>query len=87
MLPFEDTTSLSLLYHLNSEPWENAEAYGNTMYEVDYKEYSDAMGGLPLPVAEDSASLRLLRVRVLTRKRMQSELCRLAGPFDRESEK
>jgi SagB-type dehydrogenase family enzyme len=63
MLPFEDTTSLSLLYHLNSEPWENAEAYGNTMYEVDYKEYSDAMGGLPLPVAEDSASLRLLRVR------------------------
>ena len=27
MLPFEDGTSLSLLYHLNSEPWGNIEAY------------------------------------------------------------
>ena len=27
MLPFEDPTSLSLLFHLNSEPWLNDEAY------------------------------------------------------------
>lgn len=63
MLPFEDITSLSLLYHLNSEPWENAEAYRTASYEVNYKEYSDAVDGVPLPAAEESALMRLLRAR------------------------
>lgn len=63
MLPFEDVTSLSMLYHLNSEPWQHTEAYQSASYEVNYKEYSDTVDGLPLPVAEDSLLMRLLRAR------------------------
>jgi hypothetical protein len=29
MIPFEDPTTLSLLYHLNSEPWLNTQAYND----------------------------------------------------------
>ena len=33
MLPRDDATSLPLLYHLNSEPWFNFEAYRSSAYE------------------------------------------------------
>jgi SagB-type dehydrogenase family enzyme len=63
VLPFEDITSLSLLYHLNSEPWQNVEDYQSASYEVNYKEYPDTVDVLPLPVAKDSPLMRLLRAR------------------------
>jgi hypothetical protein len=37
MIPFEDPTTLSLLYHLNSEPWLNTQAYNDSPYEVEYR--------------------------------------------------
>src|SRR5262245_22985589 len=35
MIRYQDSTRLSLLYHLNSEPWQNAEAYQGGAYEVE----------------------------------------------------
>jgi SagB-type dehydrogenase family enzyme len=63
MLPFEDFDSLALLYHLNSEPWLNAEAYTEP-YEVQYKEMTARGEPVPLPEpAGESALLSLLRER------------------------
>jgi SagB-type dehydrogenase family enzyme len=63
LLPIDDTDSLSRLYHLNSEPWLNVEAYSSDPYEVGYKEVGETTP-VPLPVAgEDSTLLRLLRDR------------------------
>ena len=63
MIPYEDPTTLSLLYHINSEPWLNTEAYEAAGYEVDYKQVSS--GGGPLPLADPAGSrlLELLRSR------------------------
>src|SRR5205085_11696336 len=39
MIPADDATTLSLLYHINSEPWDNTEAYQAARdYEVEYKD-------------------------------------------------
>lgn len=59
MLPFEDETSLSLLFHLNSEPWANMEAYHNAVYEVEYKSVAAMSPELPLPPPPDTALTRL----------------------------
>jgi SagB-type dehydrogenase family enzyme len=47
MLPVEDGTTLPLLYHLNSEPWMNLEAYADHPYEVEFKREQ----GIAEPVA------------------------------------
>ena len=47
MIPVEDGTTLPLLYHLNSEPWMNLEAYAQHSYEVEFKR--EAGEALPLP--------------------------------------
>ena len=63
MLRVDDADSLSLLYHLNSEPWLNVEVYSSDPYEVGYKEINDtAAVSLPAP-RDDSTLLRLLRDR------------------------
>ena len=59
MLPFEDETSLSLLYHLNSEPWGNNEAYQSGTYEVEYKQITSSSPSLPLPAPPQSEVTRL----------------------------
>jgi len=63
MLRFEDPISLSLLYHLNSEPWLNTEAYEALPYEVQYKEMAGADRMIPLPPPTQSPLLRLLEAR------------------------
>jgi SagB-type dehydrogenase family enzyme len=63
MLPFEDETSLSLLYHLNSEPWGNVEAYQNITYEVEYKQVTPAAPPLILPPLPESKVTRLANMR------------------------
>jgi SagB-type dehydrogenase family enzyme len=55
MLPFEDATSLSLLYHLNSEPWANTEAYQSGTYEVEYKQVTPCPSPFSLPAPSESA--------------------------------
>lgn len=67
MLPFEDETSLSLLFHLNSEPWANLEAYHNAVYEVEYKDVAATSPELPLPQPPDTALTRLFPSRASCR--------------------
>jgi SagB-type dehydrogenase family enzyme len=58
-VPAEDATSLSLLYHLNSEPWLNYEAY-EAAYEVEAKRYAAAGEGVALPPAPATPLRELL---------------------------
>lgn len=67
MLPFEDETTLSLLFHLNSEPWANIEAYQSAVYEVEYKELRGALLEHELPPAAETAFAHLIRRRVSCR--------------------
>lgn len=59
MLPFEDETTLSLLYHLNSEPWGNVEAYQRVTYEVEYKHVAPSSPPVSLPTPVESDVTRL----------------------------
>ena len=59
MIRFDDASTLSLLYHLNSEPWHNTEAYEGTPYEVEYKQFAGAPSTL-LPPPSESALRTLL---------------------------
>src|SRR5215472_6616769 len=57
MLPFDDETSLSMLFHLNSEPWSNTEAYESAVYEVEYKDVVPVASELQLlPSVETDVS-------------------------------
>lgn len=67
MLPFEDTNTLSLLFHLNSEPWGNTDAYQNATYDVGYKDVSSCLPEVALPAAPESALRSLLRKRASCR--------------------
>ena len=62
MLPVKDAYSLPLLYHLNSEPWLNIEAYNDPTNEVQFKQVESA--AVPLPPAHKSSALnKLLQAR------------------------
>lgn len=67
MIRFEDATTLSLLYHLNSEPWLNVDAYQGASYEVDYKAFSNTDRTALSPPA-DSPLRRLLTRRKSCRR-------------------
>ena len=67
MIPVEDGTTLPLLYHLNSEPWMNLEAYAQHSYEVEFKREAGEPLALPTP-AEGSQLMRLLEARGSCRK-------------------
>jgi SagB-type dehydrogenase family enzyme len=64
MIPAEDPTTLSLLFHLNSEPWMNSEAYNQALgYEVEYKEVSAGGPSVRLAPPPDSPLASALRAR------------------------
>lgn len=64
MIPSDDPSALSLLYHINSEPWDNTEAYQAAKdYEVEYKEMVVAGDVLKLPAASATPLSRLLQAR------------------------
>jgi SagB-type dehydrogenase family enzyme len=63
MIPFEDATTLSLLYHLNSEPWRNDEAYRGDAYRQEFLEVESPVSRASLPPAPDSPLSRLIRLR------------------------
>ena len=67
MLPFNDETTLSMLFHLNSEPWANTEAYESAVYEVEYKSVAAPSPELPLPQPSDTALTRLAGKRASCR--------------------
>ena len=53
MIPVDDATSLSRLFHLNSEPWLNETAYRGAPFQQAFKEYPDA-SRTSLPPARES---------------------------------
>jgi SagB-type dehydrogenase family enzyme len=64
IIPFEDGETLSRLFHLNSEPWANLEAYRDAQdYEVEYKEMAGTGTPVSLPAPAGSPLLELLSSR------------------------
>jgi len=63
MLPFEDSKSLSLLFHLNSEPWANVDAYQTSSYEVEYKRVTCLSPATALPIPPETELLQVSRKR------------------------
>lgn len=63
IIPLEETTALSLLYHINSEPWQNNEAYQGDGYEVEYKSMARPGAAHALPAPRQTPLLGLLRSR------------------------
>jgi SagB-type dehydrogenase family enzyme len=62
IVPAEDATSLSLLYHLNSEPWPILPD-SDVPYEVEAKRYVPAGEGVALPAAPLTPLRELLERR------------------------
>jgi len=56
MIPLEDPTTLSLLFHLNSEPWLNDQAYQGAASNQEFKRPERILGETPLPVVQSSLS-------------------------------
>lgn len=63
MIPLEDPTTLSLLFHLNSEPWLNDEAYKGGSVNQELKVPDGVIAELPLPAPAGSALMELLAQR------------------------
>jgi SagB-type dehydrogenase family enzyme len=60
MFKQDDATSLPFLFHLNSEPWLNFEAYADPAAEVKFKQITPAGNAVALPRAEQTTSLNEL---------------------------
>jgi SagB-type dehydrogenase family enzyme len=60
MIPLEDPTTLSLLFHLNSEPWLNDEAYHGTPINQELKVPVGVTGEVALPRPAKSTLTELL---------------------------
>jgi SagB-type dehydrogenase family enzyme len=64
MLPYEDFRSLPLLYHLNSEPWMNQEAYSDPSSVAEFRPVADPERAVRLPEPDRQTPLgTLLRER------------------------
>jgi SagB-type dehydrogenase family enzyme len=63
MLPFEDGRSLPLLYHLNSEPWMNLEAYSAYSGPMAFTSIETSRPKVPLPTIGASPLERLVARR------------------------
>jgi SagB-type dehydrogenase family enzyme len=74
MIPFEDPTALSLLYHINSEPWLNTIAYQESCYEVEYRKIGAPGSGLALPPPTESPLQKLIYGRYSCRCYEKREL-------------
>lgn len=84
MLPIEDMFSLSLLYHLNSEPTAPPDP-NSLIYEIPREQFPVGASAIALPVpAQESALVRILKsrrsCRQYTREKMtRAELGTLLG--------
>jgi SagB-type dehydrogenase family enzyme len=63
MIPLEDPTTLSLLFHLNSEPWLNDEAYKGGAMNQELKVPDGMIAEVPLPQTGESALMDLIERR------------------------
>src|SRR3954465_15401155 len=63
MIPVDDPVTLSRLYHLNSEPWLNEQAYRETPFHHEYMDHPAASARIELPAPEHDALARLFAGR------------------------
>src|SRR5215213_4617774 len=64
MLPYEDALSLPLLYHLNSEPWLNQDAYADPTAVPEFAPLGQPGTAVALPARQpESALSKLLAAR------------------------
>ncbi|MGE3509956.1 MAG: SagB/ThcOx family dehydrogenase [Vicinamibacterales bacterium] len=63
MLPLEDPTSLSLLFHVNSEPWLNDDAYRTAPEPQEFKRHDAVLEECALPASPVSALTSLIQRR------------------------
>jgi len=63
MIPFEDPTSLSALFHLNSEPWLNDEAYQSAVGGQEFKQPEQVLAETALPAPSPGFLSELFRRR------------------------
>jgi SagB-type dehydrogenase family enzyme len=74
MIPLEDPTTLSLLFHLNSEPWLNDEAYQGSVMNQELKVPEGAVAEVSLPRPAQSTLTDLLGHRRSYRDFAQLEM-------------
>ncbi len=74
MIPLQDPTTLSLLFHLNSEPWLNDEAYQGGAMNQELKVPDGIITEVPLPQPDGSALMDLLGRRRSCREFSQAEM-------------
>lgn len=60
MIPIDDAFTLPLLYHLNSEPWLNLEAYADPSNEMQFKTLAGSAASCRLPEPDSATPLRRL---------------------------
>jgi len=63
MILADDPLSLSLLFHLNSEPWLNEDAYSAGSFHHEFKQFPDALVRVSLPVTPHEGLATLVRAR------------------------
>src|ERR1700729_3089826 len=63
MLLFEDAFALSLLFHLNSEPWNNTKAYAMPQAHEQFKTIASSEPAIALPEPPSSALMELIAAR------------------------
>ena len=63
MIPFEDPMALSGLFHLNSEPWLNDEAYESAGAAQEFKQPEQVLAETALPVPSQGFLSELFRRR------------------------
>lgn len=68
MIPSDDPQTLSLLFHLNSEPWLNEDAYRSGSYHHEFKQFPDAAARVRLPPAPQSDLSKLIEQRKSVRR-------------------
>ena len=74
MIPLEDPTTLSLLFHLNSEPWLNDDAYRSVATNQEMKRPATILAEIPLPSPPRSALASLIARRRSVRSFASSAL-------------
>lgn len=78
MIPVEDSTSLALLYHINSKPWTEGNAFVSLLPDVQYKE----MSALGEPVVLTRPSAESLLNKLLNERQSQRSFRECAMPLN-----
>ena len=74
VFPLDDPTSLSRLYHLNSEPWLNDDAYRSTAANQETKRLDDVLATVELPAAAPTEVSQLIARRESVRAYVRARL-------------